>query len=251
MVAALGGFSDQELITKGEIFHLQNTNNVSIFSEVPDIPLRMNDFWIEYTKEDQVKQFYSDLSVLSSQGNELIRKTISVNFPLHFKSLTIYQTDWNVIGLRCKIENQTYQLPLVPFTNAKNLWSSWIPFINDTGLFLILKNLEGNFLVYNTLGNFIGEMNINEILLLDKSFQIIEIITETGLQIKADPGIKIIYSGFGMLMMSTLISYISYTQFWILNAQKKIFVSAETNRAQLNLRLLFLKFISLENENQR
>ena len=251
MIAALGGFSDQELITKGEIFHLQNTNNVSIFSEVPDIPLRMNDFWIEYTKEDQVKQFYSDLSVLSSQGNELIRKTISVNFPLHFKSLTIYQTDWNVIGLRCKIENQTYQLPLVPFTNAKNLWSSWIPFINVTGLFLILKNLEGNFLVYNTLGNFIGEMNINEILLLDKSFQIIEIITETGLQIKADPGIKIIYSGFGMLMISTLISYISYTQFWILNAQKKIFVSAETNRAQLNLRLLFLKFISLENENQR
>ena len=70
-------------------------------------------------------------------------------------------------------------------------------------------------------------------------------------RIKADPGIKIIYSGFGMLMISTLISYISYTQFWILNAQKKIFVSAETNRAQLNLRLLFLKFISLENENQR
>ena len=101
------------------------------------------------------------------------------------------------------------------------------------------------------MGNFIGEININEILLLDKSFQIIEIITETGLQIKADPGIKIIYSGFGMLMISTLISYISYTQFWILNAQKKIFVSAETNRAQLNLRLLFLKFISLENENQR
>jgi len=251
MIAALGGFSSQELITKGEIFHIQNTNNVSIFSEVPDIPLRMNDFWIEYTKEDQVKQFYSDLSVLSSQGNELIRKTISVNFPLHFKSLTIYQTDWNVIGLRCKIENQIYQLPLGPFTNAKNLWSSWIPFVNDTGLFLILKNLEGNFLVYNTLGNFIGEININEILLLDKSFQIIEIITETGLQIKADPGIKIIYSGFGMLMISTLISYISYTQFWILNAQKKIFVSAETNRAQLNLRLLFLKFISLENENQR
>jgi cytochrome c biogenesis protein len=139
----------------------------------------------------------------------------------------------------------------VPFTNVKNLWSSWIPFINDTGLFLILKNLEGNFLVYNTLGNFIGETSINEIFLLNKPFQIIEILTETGLQIKADPGIRIIYLGFGMLMISTLISYISYTQFWILNAQKKIFVSAETNRAQLNLRLLFLKFISLENENQK
>ena len=126
-------------------------------------------------------------------------------------------------------------------------WACYLPNL----WVLILKNLEGNFLVYNTLGNFIGETNINEIFLLNEPFQIIEILTETGLQIKADPGIRIIYLGFGMLMISTLISYISYTQFWILNTQKKIFVSAETNRAQLNLRLLFLKFISLENENQK
>ena len=121
MVAALGGFNGQELITKGEVFHIQNTNNISQFSTVPELPLRINDFWIEYTKDNQVKQFFSDLSVLSSQGNELKRKTISVNIPLRFQNLTIYQTDWDLVGIRCKIENSVYKLPLVPFTKAKNL----------------------------------------------------------------------------------------------------------------------------------
>ena len=139
MVAALGGFNGQELITKGEVFHIQNTNNISQFSTVPELPLRINDFWIEYTKDNQVKQFFSDLSVLSSQGNELKRKTISVNIPLRFQNLTIYQTDWDLVGIRCKIENSVYQLPLVPFTKAKNLWSSWIPYINNTGIFLVMK----------------------------------------------------------------------------------------------------------------
>ena len=146
--------------------------------------------------------------MLSSQGNELKRKTISVNIPLRFQNLTIYQTDWDLIGIRCKIESTVYQLPLVPFTKAKNLWSSWIPYINNTGLFLVIKNLEGNFLLYNTSGEFINEGSLNELISLDKSLRVIETLAETGIQIKADPGLPIIYLGFGILMISTLISYI-------------------------------------------
>lgn len=250
MVAALGGFNGQELITKGEIFHIQNTNNISQFSTVPELPLRINDFWIEYTKDNQIKQFFSDLSVLSSQGNELKRKTISVNIPLRFQNLTIYQTDWDLIGIRCKIESTVYQLPLVPFTKAKNLWSSWIPYINNTGLFLVIKNLEGNFLLYNTSGEFINEGSLNELISLDKSLRIIETLAETGIQIKADPGLPIIYLGFGILMISTLISYISYNQVWVLALKNKILISAQTNRAQLNLQVLFLKFISLNKKSK-
>ena len=67
-----------------------------------------------------------------------------------------------------------------------------------------------------------------------------EIIPETGLQIKADPGIPLIYLGFGTLMISTLVSYLSYTQFWLYKEAKKVFVGGETNRAKLNLQVIFL-----------
>ena len=118
-IAAWGSFNAQELIPKGEIFQVQNTISKSWFTKIPDYPIRVNDFWIEYGPTNNIKQFYSDLSILNDNGNELSRKTISVNFPLRFKNLTIYQTDWNAIGLRIKLNNQQYQLPLVSLTKAK------------------------------------------------------------------------------------------------------------------------------------
>ena len=41
-------------------------------------------------------------------------------------------------------------------------------------------------------------------------------------------------------MISTLVSYLSYTQFWLYKEAKKVFVGGETNRAKLNLHVIFL-----------
>jgi cytochrome c biogenesis protein len=38
------------------------------------------------------------------------------------------------------------------------------------------------------------------------------IIGSTGLELKADPGVPLVYAGFGALMITTLISYISHSQ---------------------------------------
>ena len=85
---------------------------------------------------------------------------------------------------------------------------------------------------------FITQKTINKL-------NIIELITETGLQIKADPGIPFIFLGFLMLMLSTLISYFSFTQLWLMQNLEKILCGATSNRAKLNLRIEFLD-LSLE-----
>ena len=69
---------------------------------------------------------------------------------------------------------------------------------------------------------------------------VVDIITETGLQIKTDPGIPLIYFGFGLLMISSLISYFSFTQFWLAKKDDQLFIGGTSNRAKLNLRLEFL-----------
>jgi cytochrome c biogenesis protein len=66
------------------------------------------------------------------------------------------------------------------------------------------------------------------------NFQILEFIATTGLQIKYDPGIKLIYFGFGLLMVSIFLSYKSFSQIWIHQKNKIIFIGGQTNRAQLN-----------------
>jgi cytochrome c biogenesis protein len=243
IVAALGGFKSQELITKGEIFQIQNTINPTPFSKVPNFPIRVNDFWIEYNNGN-IKQFYSDLAILNNGGKEIQRKTISVNFPLRYKQLTIYQTDWNAVGIRIKINSSIYQLPLTPISNGKNLWISWIPLPStenqNEGVTFICNNLEGSYKLYDSNGNLIGNFLLGDNINLRNQIQILEIIPETGLQIKADPGIPLIYLGFGTLMISTLVSYLSYTQFWLYKEAQKVFIGGETNRAKLNLQVIFL-----------
>lgn len=47
--------------------------------------LRVNSFEVKYRDDGSVAQFYSDLSVLDSEGRERMRKLISVNDPLRYK----------------------------------------------------------------------------------------------------------------------------------------------------------------------
>jgi cytochrome c biogenesis protein ResB len=39
-----------------------------------------------------------------------------------------------------------------------------------------------------------------------------DIVGATGLELKSDPGVPLVYAGFGALMVTTLVSYISHSQ---------------------------------------
>jgi cytochrome c biogenesis protein len=100
VVSALGGFKAQEIIPKTETFHIQNILSTGQLTKIPKTSARINDFWITYTKNATVTQFYSDLSILNNIGNEIDRKTIYVNSPVSYNGIKYYQTDWNLLGLK-------------------------------------------------------------------------------------------------------------------------------------------------------
>ena len=86
-------------------------------------------------------------------------------------------------------------------------------------------------------------MTTNETIDFKQSFTLLEILSSTGLQIKTDPGIPVIYIGFFFLMLSTLISYITYSQIWIIQKNQKLFIGGTTNRAIFDFELEFFKII--------
>ena len=247
IVGSLFGFKAQEIVPKTEQFHIQNILTSGPLTIVPETSVRINDFWINYTKSKTVSQFYSDLSVLDLEGSEIDRKTISVNYPLIYKGLYYYQTDWNLIGLRFQTENnETLEYPLVNALNNQNkIWLTWISTNSSltNGLIAIIDNLEGYCSIYDESGIFLGNLELNERLNFNFSITLLEIISSTGLQIKTDFGIPIIYGGFFLLMISTLVSYITYSQIWIVQKQKQLFIGGTTNRAVFDFELEFLKFI--------
>lgn len=247
IISSLFGFKAQEIVPKTENFHIQNILTNGPLSIIPQTSSRINDFWITYTKTKTVSQFYSDISILNSQGTEINRKTIYVNYPLIQNGIYYYQTDWNLIGLRIQNSNQQImEYPLLNiFGNQDKVWLTWISSnkISKYGIIAIIDNLEGYCSIYNNTGQFLGNLELNETTNFYQQFTLLEIISSTGLQIKTDPGIPTIYIGFLFLMLSTLISYITYSQVWIIKKNKQMFIGGNTNRAVFEFELEFFKFV--------
>ena len=247
VISSLFGFKAQEIVPKTENFHIQNILSNGRLTIIPQNAARVNDFWITYTKNKTVSQFYSDISILNTNGNEIKRKTISVNYPFVHKGVYYYQTDWDLVALRFKTNtNQILEYPLVNvFPNQEKIWLTWISNnqFTQNGIILLIDNLEGYCSIYSDDGKFLGNMEIQETVNFNQNITLLEILSSTGLQIKLDPGIPLIYLGFGFLMISTLMSYITYSQVWVFQKDQQLFIGGNTNRALFDFELEFLKLV--------
>jgi cytochrome c biogenesis protein len=257
ILGALKGFSAQEFVPKSEIFHIQNIVKSGYFSRVPQKAFRVNDFWVNYNKTGLIKQFQSDVSILSGQGEEIKRKTIFVNNPLIIDGLTFYQTDWGISGLRVKLANKDsiVQLPVSKIVeSSQKLWVSWLPlnFKNNTGILLVLNNARGKIDFYTQKAEYLDQKSLGELSEFTNFvvLTMVEFISSTGIQIKTDPGIQIIYLGFAFLILSSFISYISFSEIWFLQTTKNSLVGGQSNRAKVKFKIEISKLKTIFNERK-
>ncbi|MEA5534207.1 cytochrome c biogenesis protein [Crocosphaera sp. XPORK-15E] len=239
---ALTGFLAQEMIPSGAAFKVNNIIEAGPLS-APQIPkdwgILVNRFWIDYTPDGNIDQFYSDLSVINEKGEELDRKTIYVNQPLRYHGVTFYQTSWGVAGVKVQVNNSPiFNIPAAPLnTNGQGkIWGTWIPTKPDLseGVSLLTRDLQGTMMVYDTKGNLYGAVRAGMAIDINGvTLKIHELIGSTGLQIKADPGIPFVYTGFGLLMIGVIMSYVSHSQIWVLKEGDRCYFGGKTNRAQV------------------
>lgn len=238
---SLTGFMAQEMIPSGTIAKVSNIVKSGPWSgaQIPkDWAVQVNRFWIDYTPEGQIDQFYSDLSIVDEDRNELDRQTIHVNQPFKHKGVTLYQADWSIAGVRVQLNNSpVLQLPMAPLEAAGGrIWGTWVPTKPDlsAGVTLLTTDLQGTAVVYDESGKLVTTIrtgmstDVNDI-----SLKLVELVGSTGLQIKSDPGIPWIYAGFGLLMIGVIMSYVSHSQIWLLTADDQLYVGGRTNRALL------------------
>lgn len=96
---------------------------------------------------------------------------------------------------------------------------------------LVIQDLTGQYLVYNQATMLLGEEEIGHTFYIaGQAMRLTNILSSTGLQIKSDPGIPIVYSGFLFLIISATISYTSYCQIWAIKKNTKMYIYGITNR---------------------
>ena len=239
VVGSVSGFMTQELVPTNTLFHMRNVINSGPLSRVPqNIEGYVKDFKIAYSEEGVIDQFYSDLSILDTNTNPLSNKTIYVNEPLRYQGIVFYQTDWGIANLVINVDddkNLDIPLSLVDTSSSNRFWISNLSQLNYLGIkdtFLVLQDLTGKLSLYDDNKNIVAEIQIGQVFALNgHSIRIVDIIPSTGLQIKSDPGTLVVYLGFLMLMISTLLSYVSYSQVWAFKETNKLCVAGQTNRA--------------------
>ena len=235
---SLSGYKVQEMIPTGTISPIRNAIEMGSLAKgsLPDWQVKVNRFWIDYADDGRVKQFYSDLSVLDG-GEEVKRKTIFVNQPLKYKGVTLYQADWSVDSAVVRINRSpAFRLPLQPLRQpgGNKLWGTFVPTKPDMseGLTLLVPDFQGTALVYGKDGNLVGPVRAGGSIDVEgQTIYLDDLIGATGLQIKSDPGIPVVYVGFGLLMLGVMMSYVSHSQIWALQVGSELYVGGKTNRA--------------------
>nr|YP_009497668.1 c-type cytochrome biogenesis protein [Astrosyne radiata]AWT40381.1 c-type cytochrome biogenesis protein [Astrosyne radiata] len=249
LISAINGFKAQQILEKLEVNHIQNVLSDGKFTYIPNITYRINDSWINYKNEQLISQFYSNFSILNKFGIEVKNQTNFINFPFIYRKLYYYQTDWNLTKIRLIFEsNQLFEFPLLKSGSTDDkIWLTWIVsnLKKKTGILLILDNLLTYLSVYNNQGMFLGNLELNEKFIFQSTVTFLEVLNSIGLQVKNDPGTLLLYDSFLFLLVSIFLSYINYTQIWILYKNSVFLLGTTNNRTVVDLKRSYLVYLSL------
>ena len=214
-----GNFSRQSLeeyLIPNETIDLINDNSNTKFS------LKLNNFEIDREDNGIPQQFTSNIEIFSDNSSKSFQKETSVNHPIRYKGLTIYQADWAISNLVLKIDNIIYQLQLKPVPEiGEQVWGIVIEFGKKIkkNYLLTINNEYGPIKIFDTdnfsetdiyLNKEVKEINSSQI-------EFIQAIPSSGLIIKNDPSIPIIYSSFILIILGVSLSLIPTKRLWILN----------------------------------
>lgn len=246
-LSATGSFRGSVTVPQGLNFVVGDVLNPSGFLSNPteafNTEIHVNRFSMDYYESGEVSQFHSDLSLFDINGKEVMRKTISVNDPLRYGGFTIYQTDWSFSALQILKDGEgPFNLAMAPLkiNGDKKLYGTFLPIGNNAessnvkGISMLARDLQ-SIVLYDQEGKFVGVRRPNSNLPIEidgAKIVILDAIGSTGLDLKIDPGVPIVYAGFGALMLTTCISYLSHAQIWALQDGTTVVLGGKTNRAK-------------------
>lgn len=245
-LSATGSFRGSVTVPQGLNFVVGDVLGPSGFLSTPteafNTEVHVNRFYMDYYDSGEVSQFHTDLSLFDLDGKEVTRKTISVNDPLRYGGFTIYQTDWSISALQIlKDDEGPFNLAMAPLkvNGDKKLYGTFLP-VGDSespnvkGISMLARDLQ-SIVLYDQEGKFSGVRRPSSKLPIDidgTRIIIVDAIGSSGLELKTDPGVPIVYAGFGALMLTTCISYLSHSQIWAVQDGTTVTVGGKTNRAK-------------------
>ena len=227
---SLNGKTIEKFLAPGRSIDLLNNN------EEKGLTIELQKFQIERDPQGRAEQYKSIVNVIEPNGNNQ-SKEISVNYPLRYKGLTLYQADWSLAAITIQIDNSPkLQIPIEPISElGEQVWGTIIP-TNKDGKNQILLTVDselGPVNIYDNDGTLLTKLSINkEEKVKGALINIINIIPSSGLLLKHDPGVPLVYLSFAIILIGGSLSIISTKKIWVLyvNEKSMIYIGGLSNR---------------------
>ena len=219
-----------------------------------ELTIELENFKIERDPQGRAQQYRSTVNLIEPDGNNQA-KEISVNYPLRYKGLTLYQADWSLAAITIEINNSPkLQIPIQSIPElGEQVWGTIIPTNkNDKDTILLTVNNElGPVVIYDNDGSKLTSLSTSqEAEVKDSVIKIVNIIPSSGLLLKRDPGVPIVYTSFAIILIGGSLSLISTKKIWVIHEKENsiIYIGGLSNRNLSGLSKELPVFISfLEN----
>ncbi len=228
LIGSLFGFKGFMNISEGEATAGVVLSSADRILNLP-FQVRCDAFEASFYETGAPKDFRSDLTIIED-GREVLQRTIRVNDPLTYKGITFYQSSYGSSVRNAEVEFQdvdsgkTYKLVLpyrqaipIPGTTdrvqAMQYQQDMAQFGPALALVLFREGQEpsGSWILVD-MPKFHGNRIQNYQVKVDH----VEQSRYTGLQVKRDPGVWIVWFGFvAMLVGIGLTFYTSHRKLWI------------------------------------
>jgi cytochrome c biogenesis protein len=261
LMGSLYGFKGHVEILEGEAVNqiFLKTRDEEVSKPI-DFSVRCDDFNITYydfpgRKEKHVKEYTSALTILEN-GKEVLKKTVQVNHPLHYKGLAFYQSSYGTlhdVTLGIQWENKKEKQLLktlegetvsIPNSDSRIQLLKYVPQVHNFGegvqLVLFKPNQEPRaFWVLKDFPKF-DPQNNNDFIL---TFEGVTSKEYTGLQVTKDPGVWIVWIGSGLMIFGLIVSFFfSHQRVWIRipkSSDKEIILAGSTNKNRVGFEKTF------------
>ena len=214
----LGGQRAEQYLAPGRSLELVDSRGRS------ELTLALDSFHVERDPAGRPEQFRSALRILAGDGNPdnaLLREAeISVNHPLRFRGVTLYQADWALAAISVQLgRSPVLQLPLQSFPQlGEQVWGLVLPTRPDGSapVLLSLTSEQGPVDIYTADGTLLGSAVVGgePVLVQDLPIRVETVLPASGILLKRDPGVPLVYAGFAIALLGGGLSLMATRQLW-------------------------------------
>ncbi len=236
-VTSWTGFNGFQPVLLDEKLNFSDSQHSKLWiGKLPQWQVRVDGTRRENYSSGEAKQWFSTLTCIDDKGKVLHQGEISVNNPLSYEGVDIYQSSWGLAKLAISFNGHKRELDLNPMGKK---YACFLPLDQDTVLIMSLTSEGQNLRLFAKRREWQAPKLISEIeagktiRLGDVDLKFEKVIPITGLQYKCDPGLPITYVAFGIIMLGVLLAAVPHRHIWVAIEQNMFYIGGNSRKAKV------------------